>query len=83
MRVYLNTSGERPPIPLHVMSVAPAAHMEGQGEMPLEWVGPDNKPLTITVEFIHGEANVPDNLGRYLVKHGLAKKTRLILPALV
>lgn len=86
MKVYLPHDGTRPPSPSHLMTVAPAAHLaqiDGETDVPLEWVTADNKPLTFTVEFHHGEADVADNLGRYLLKAKLARKTRLVTPATV
>ena len=36
----------------------------------------DGKPILITVQFRDGMADVPDNLGRYLVDNQLASKSR-------
>lgn len=78
MIVY--ASGEKAVLqPSYLLCICPARHLEGE-EMPAEWVTADNEPLELTVEFVFGKATVADNLGRYLVKHGLAKKTRLIVP---
>ena len=30
--------------------------------------------------FVHGKAEVPDVLGKYMIEHRLAEKTRLIIP---
>jgi len=38
-------------------------------------------PITYTVSFDYGMAEVPDNLGRWMVDHGLAKTSLIILPA--
>lgn len=62
-----------------IMSVSPARHLEGQGEMPSEWVNEKNEPIDFNVEFEFGKAEVPDNLGKYLLKHGFAKMSRLIM----
>jgi hypothetical protein len=66
-----------------IMSICPARHLEGQGEMPSEWVDEQNKPIEFNVEFNHGRADVPENIGKYLIKHQLAKKSRLIIPELI
>lgn len=39
-----------------------------------------NEPIMFTVKFENGVAEVPDNLGRYMIDKGLARKSRLILP---
>ncbi len=46
----------------------------------LEWML-DGKPRMFTVKFTAGEARVDSQLGRYMIEHGLAKKSPLILPA--
>lgn len=61
------------------MSVAPAATIQNQ-EVPVEWVDDQNNPVQFNVEFVYGEAEVPDALGRYLIENELARKTKLILP---
>ena len=38
------------------------------------------KPRLFDVTFKYGRAEVPDNLGRYLIDQGLAQETQLILP---
>jgi hypothetical protein len=63
---------------MHRMFVAPAAHV--QGECPKAWTTDEGEAITMTVTFVNGEAVVPDDLGRYMVANGLAKKTRLIMP---
>jgi hypothetical protein len=62
-----------------LLSVCPARHLEGQ-ELPAEWVTDKNEPIDFNIEFVYGRAEVEENLGRYLVKHGFAACTRLILP---
>jgi hypothetical protein len=62
-----------------VLAICPARHLEG-AEMPAEWVTETNEPREMQVEFTYGRAEVPDNIGRYLLAHGLASKTTLILP---
>lgn len=76
MKVYL-TGGSK--APSHRMHICPANDIKG--EVPAEWVTEHNEPLNIVVEFKHGVAEVPDNLGKYLISRGIARKTRLILEA--
>lgn len=38
------------------------------------------EPVQIAVKFENGCADVPDNLGRYIIDQGLARKSRLIVP---
>jgi hypothetical protein len=66
--------------PSYLVSICPARHLEGQGEMPSDWVNEKNEPVEFNVEFQFGRAEVPDSIGQYLVKHGIAKKSKLILP---
>jgi hypothetical protein len=62
--------------PRTTMAVRPGAHPESD---PSEWHENGN-PVQFTVEFRYGEAEVPSTLGKYMVRQGLAKATRLILP---
>lgn len=62
------------------MHICPGRHLEGQ-ELPSEWVDEKNEPVEFAVEFVYGKANVPDSVGKYLIKHQMAAKTRLIMPA--
>ena len=70
MRVYLPGSKGRK---AHL--VTPGNQFESS-----EFMDEDGKPRTFAVEFINGEADVPDNLARYLIDHGIAKRSPLILP---
>lgn len=63
------------------MCVAPAADMPNQ-EVPAAWVDDKNVPLQFNIEFTHGEAEVEDAMGRYLVTRGYVAKTKLLLPRL-
>ena len=63
-----------------IMSICPGRHLEGQ-ELPSDWVDEKNNPIEINVEFIYGKANVSDSIGKYLIKHQMAARTRLIMPA--
>jgi hypothetical protein len=64
----------------HTMHITPAADPRIKGEVPSGWVNDKNEPLTFQVEFIRGKAEVDDNIGNYLIKQGLAKKSKIILP---
>lgn len=44
------------------------------------WNDKDGKPIMFTVEFKYGCAEVPDNLGQYLIAYELAQETRIIIP---
>lgn len=78
MKVYLN--GERAQrSSAYTVHVCPAGHLPNT-EMPSDWVTEANEPKTLSVEFVYGVAEVPSNLGEYLVKYGLAQKFRLIIP---
>lgn len=63
-----------------IMSVCPGSHLAGQ-ELPSEWVDDKNVPIEFNIEFEYGKANVSDSIGKYLIKHQMAARTRLIMPA--
>lgn len=65
-----------------IMSINPAKHLEGQ-EVPSDWVDDKNVPLEFNVEFVYGAAEVSDSIGKYLIKHQMAKRSKLILPELL
>ena len=44
-----------------------------------EWIDEKGKPRLITVEFKFGKAEVPDNLGQYMLDHDMAKPSPIIL----
>lgn len=51
-----------------------------------DFLGADGKPTLMTIEFKDGVAEVPDNLGRFLVDTDAAKASPIILldiPALI
>ena len=82
MRVYLHGLAAAK-APTHRLHVCPAGDRDiiGSGEVPSEWVYPENgEPVLFTVEFKYGEADVPQHLGRYMVKAKYAKSSKLILP---
>jgi len=64
----------------HTMHISPAADPRMKGEMPSDWVDDKNEPRTFQIEFVRGKAEVDDDIGNYLVKQGLAKKSKIILP---
>ena len=86
MKVYLAgpTTSQSPK---HIVNVCPANDPEGTNgaTCPNEWFSLDpisgvKVPRQIQVVFVHGLAEVPTNLGRYLIQNNLAQQTRLILP---
>ena len=65
----------------HTMYVCPAGDVEAmKGEAPSEFKNDDGTARSFTVQFTHGRADVPDNLGNYMIKRKLARKTKLLLP---
>jgi hypothetical protein len=64
---------------LHSLLVCPGAELPG-AECPADWIDADGKRKTFTVDFRFGRAEVPSNIGQYLVAKGYASKTRLIIP---
>jgi hypothetical protein len=79
LNVFLHGSDGQPPPAHHVVIMTPAAHLAGQ-ELPSEFVEADGKPRNFEIMFVHGKAEVPDVLGKYMIEHKLAEKTRLIIP---
>lgn len=43
-----------------------------------DWHEADGRPRLIEINFSFGCADVPDNLGRYLIDKGLAQETMII-----
>ena len=78
MRVY--AAGARLAQGIQTLHVCPAAHIGEKAACPTEWFGEDGEPLQITVKFEHGQAEVPDPLGKYLIAHKMARRTALIIP---
>lgn len=76
MKIY-NTGYKAAAMPSFFMSVSPASHLEGQ-ELPSEWLTDKNEPIDFQVEFKFGKAEVDKNLGEYMIKYGLASRTKLI-----
>ncbi len=75
MKIYHPTQGHG----LRSIAVAPAA-MDPTARVP-EWQDENGDPVTVTVRFRYGMAEVEDPIGRFLVAKGLAKKTRPLLLA--
>jgi hypothetical protein len=72
MRVYHESH-----LPLHTLIVCPGAEFKNVSD----WKDAAGKPATFTVEFKYGVADVTDQLGKYLLDKGLAKRSQIILPA--
>ncbi len=65
----------------HTLFVCPAGHLGDEAPDSMwEGKGDKRKPRDYVVKFYHGEAETSDEIGRYLVAHGMAYKTRLVLP---
>lgn len=79
MKVY--AAGERQAQGVQTLHICPAAHIGEKAACPTEWFGEDGEALNFTVTFRHGEAEVDDQIGRYLLAYKLARKSRLIIPA--
>lgn len=79
MKVY--AAGERQQRGAQTLHINPAAHIGEKAACPEEWFNEAGEPLNFNITFQDGVAEVTDPIGRYLVAHRLARKTRLILPA--
>lgn len=72
MRVYRPQDAA---VPRHTLFVQPGR------EFPVsEWMDEEQKPRIFQVEFRGGVAEVPDNLGLYLIDRELAQPSPLLLP---
>lgn len=50
------------------------------GEFPVsDFMNEDGSPKLFTIEFLGGVAEVPDNLGRYLIDKGIASASPIVL----
>ncbi|MFG1388815.1 hypothetical protein [Xanthobacter versatilis] len=59
--------------------VTPGARRESD---PVEWwVG--ETPRMYDVEFNYGAAEVPDELGKYMLDHGMAGRSKVVIPRAV
>lgn len=67
--------------PHHTLSVAPAAHPgPGDHRMNADWLDGEGAPVTFQVQFVDRTAEVDKSLGEFLIKHGYAQRTKLLLP---
>ncbi len=73
MIVYSNTPEPRPK---HEMYVTPSRNSDS-----VEFKDVTGRPVMFQVVFEHGRAEVPENLGRWMVDNGMAIRSRIILPA--
>lgn len=82
MIVYLHGSPDKLPVETHTLICAPAGHLPNDfaGKDWWDLSGERPRPLQKEVVFHYGEAEVTDEIGKYLVSTGQAQKTRLILP---
>jgi hypothetical protein len=80
--VYLHGSPGKTPVAYHAMTVSPAGHRPKDCPEDSWWDYTQDKPKPreFFVEFHHGEAEVDESLGKYLLDSKLAFKSRLILP---
>jgi len=96
MIIYLHGSPDKLPVAEHTVIICPGTDvrqpfvMDKDGnstgkraEAPSEWmdeIDGELKPRQIPVIFRHGQAEVEDSVGRYMISRGLAQKTRLVIP---
>lgn len=57
-------------------------HVQPGKEFPdiSDWKDEQGIPLLIPVQFTNGVAEVPSNLGRYMLDKGLAFRNRIVIP---
>lgn len=79
MKIYLH-SDRAEKSKVYPMHLAPAADslFVSDGEAPQSWKNADGSAKQIEVNFSFGSAEVPDELGRYMVARGIAHKSRLL-----
>lgn len=75
MHIYIPADAD---VPHKRVYVQPANTPQGKGVS--DWVNEDGTAKLIPIEFRHGKASVEDNLGRYMIDHGFAQASALILP---
>ncbi len=68
MRVYLKTGARD-----HLMLVTPGTHSDCS-----DFFYPDGTKIQFSVKFHGGMADVPSNLGRYMLDQELVQETRII-----
>lgn len=78
MRIYLH--GERAEkSAAYTVTIAPAGDSGFvAGEVPQDWLHPDGEPKQIEIVFKYGSAEVDGQIGNYMVKRGLAHRSRLL-----
>jgi hypothetical protein len=78
MRVYLHSeNAERSKA--YTLTVAPAADTGFVvGEVPTTWKHPDGQAKQIEIVFAQGAAEVDDQLAVYLIKRGIAHRSRML-----
>jgi hypothetical protein len=79
MKVY--AAGPRQAQGTQTLHIAPAAHVGDQAAPPVDWLNDDGSARNFTITFVNGEAEVTDEIGRYLLAYKMARRSRLILPA--
>lgn len=79
MRLYLHstTAEKSKSYPMHLAPAADALFVP-DGDMPNSWTNADSTAKQISIEFVYGVVEVPDELGRYMVARGIAHKSRLL-----
>lgn len=76
MRVYYPVSGKS-----HTLFVTPAVDAKGVVlDGASQWKEENGSPIMYRVAFVNGCAEVPAELGQWLIKLGYANRTRLIVP---
>lgn len=82
MLVYLHGSNDKLPVQEHTLIVAPAGHLPKNEALSDWWdtTGERPVPAQFHITFYYGQAEVDDQLGRYLLTSGQAKGSRLVLP---
>jgi hypothetical protein len=78
MRIFLySDSAEK--AASYIVHAAPAGDTDWPGyspDMPAAWINRDGAPVRFEVDFKFGAAEVPDELGRYMVARGIAHSNR-------
>jgi hypothetical protein len=78
VKVYLHSdAAER--AKRYIVTIAPAGDTDFVGgEIPAAWTYADGRPKQFEIDFAHGVAEVNDELGRYMVDRGIAKRHRML-----
>lgn len=75
--MYVYRKGNPTALGRHHLMVQPARQSHDKCS---DFIGEDGEPILFNVEFVHGRATVADNLGRWMIDHGYAQASPLILP---